>query len=69
MIEGGITFAGGDGATMPVVSDSAVREPAAFDAVTRTCSRYATSELVSRYVAPFAPEIGWQLLVVQRSHW
>ena len=54
---------------MPVVSDSAVWEPAAFDAVTSTCSRYATSELVSRYVAPFAPEIGWQLLVVQRSHW
>ena len=58
MIEGGITFAGGDGATMPVVSDSAVREPAAFDAVTCTCSRYATSALVSRYVAPFAPVIG-----------
>src|SRR6476469_8058982 len=64
-------FAGGAGATSPVCSDVAVTDPAAFDAVTSTARRYATCELVTRYVAPVAPEIVSQKLDVdvQRSHW
>ena len=68
MIFGGMTFAGGAGETIPVASDSAVAEPALLDAVTSTPSRYETSELETRYVAPVAPLIGSQLLVVHRSH-
>jgi len=62
--------------TTAVGFDAVVPEPALFEAVTRTRSRWPASRLVTTYVDPVAPEMTGQFepsgappLASQRTHW
>jgi hypothetical protein len=68
---GGDVFVGGRAWTTPVAVETAVLDPAVFDAVTSTATVEPTSADPRVYVAAVAPEMSAQPApcVSQRCHW